>query len=105
MRELRIGLLWHQFGRPNLGVDALSRSNIAILRAAAASIGVKPRFVLFGKPGEDNALDDDVELGPFLRVRQLITGATRDYSEALRRCDIVVDICAGDGFTSKQTTR
>jgi hypothetical protein len=32
--EIRIGLLWHAFGRPNLGVDALSRSNVALLRAA-----------------------------------------------------------------------
>lgn len=100
MRVLRIGLLWHQLGRPNLGVDALSRSNIAILRAAAGAIGVKPCFVLFGKPGEDLTLDDDVELGPFLRVRELATANSRKYSEALKKCDIIVDICAGDGFTS-----
>lgn len=100
MRSLRIGLLWHQFGRPNLGVDALSRSNIAILRAAAGAIGAQPYFVLFGKPGEDLALDDDVELGPFLRVRDLATANTRKYQEELKKCDLIVDICAGDGFTS-----
>ncbi|KQN33771.1 hypothetical protein ASG37_16620 [Sphingomonas sp. Leaf407] len=93
-------MLWHQFGRPNLGVDALSRSNIAILRAAAESIGASARFVLFGKPGEDFALDEDVELGPFLRVRELATFNTRKYRDELKKCDLIVDICAGDGFTS-----
>lgn len=100
MRELRIGLLWHQFGRPNLGCDALSRSNIAILRSAALSLGVKPRFVLFGKPGQAKSLDSDVENGPFLRMRELATLNTREYMDGLRSCDIIVDICAGDGFTS-----
>lgn len=100
MRDLRIGLLWHQFGRPNLGVDALSRSNIAILRAAAASVDATAHFVLFGKPGEDFALDPDVKHGPFLRVRELATMNTRKYRDELKKCDLIVDICAGDGFTS-----
>lgn len=100
MRELRIGLLWHQFGRPNLGCDALSRSNIAILRAAALSLGFKPSFLLFGKPGQAKSLESDVENGAFLRVRHLVTLNTREYMEGLRSCDIIVDICAGDGFTS-----
>ncbi|SFN67053.1 Polysaccharide pyruvyl transferase family protein WcaK [Sphingomonas sp. OK281] len=100
MRSLRIGLLWHQFGRPNLGVDALSRSNIAILRAAAAAAGAKPHFILFGKPGEDLTIADDIELGPFLRVRDLATANTRNYRNELNKCDLIVDICAGDGFTS-----
>lgn len=100
MQAMRIGLLWHQFGRPNLGVDALSRSNIAIVRAAAASLGIKPNFVLFGKPGDDFDLDDDIEIGPFLRVREILTFRSRRYRGALADCDLLIDICAGDGFTS-----
>lgn len=97
--EIRIGLLWHAFGRPNLGVDALSRSNVALLRAACLRAGLTPRFVLLGKPGTDQPTDVDIEQGPYLRIRQLLTGSGGAYFDALRRCDLIVDICAGDGFT------
>ncbi|MBH0114334.1 polysaccharide pyruvyl transferase family protein [Novosphingobium sp. YJ-S2-02] len=95
---MRIGLLNHAFGRPNLGVDALSRSNIAILRSAAQRAGVEPEFVLFGKPGGDAPTDPDVSQGEFLRLRQLATGKAGPYRRAIGACDLVVDICAGDGF-------
>lgn len=99
MPKLRIGLLNHAFGRPNLGVDALSRSNIAILRSACEKVGVEPKFVLFGKPGGESPNEPDVEQGKFLRLRQLFTGRFVDFRREIARCDLLVDICAGDGFT------
>ncbi|MCJ2183122.1 polysaccharide pyruvyl transferase family protein [Novosphingobium sp. 1949] len=95
----------HAFGRPNLGVDALSRSNIAILRSACMAAGIKPTFVLFGKPGTDAPTDSDVTQGPFLRLRQLVTGRFGEFRQAIANCDLVVDICAGDGFTDIYGTK
>lgn len=95
---MRIGLLNHAFGRPNLGVDALSRSNIAILRRACERAGLEARFVLLGKPGGDAPSDADVEQGAFLRLRQLFTGRWEPFRRQVAECDLVVDICAGDGF-------
>src|SRR5262245_30728852 len=95
---LRIGLLWHAFGWPNLGVDALSRTNIAILRAAAERVGETAEFLLLGKPGNGGPTGPDIRQGPYLRIRNLIDGKLGDYTAALRSCDLIVDICAGDGF-------
>ncbi|GEM_PF-2430056 len=43
---LRIGLLWHAFGWPNLGVDALMQKNVDFYRtmAEADHIGEKLKF-------------------------------------------------------------
>lgn len=46
--DFSILLLWHTIGHGNLGVDALARSNIALLRSAAARAGVTPRFITTG---------------------------------------------------------
>lgn len=97
--EIRIGLLWHAFGWPNLGVDALSRSNVALLREACEQVGLTPQFVLLGKPGTDAPSDSDIEQAPYLRIGNLLTGRAGPYFAALHTCDVVVDICAGDGFT------
>lgn len=97
--EIRIGLLWHAFGWPNLGVDALSRSNVSLLRDACEKAGLTPRFVMLGKPGTDGPSDLDIEQAPYLRIKNLLTGRAGPYFAALRTCDVVVDICAGDGFT------
>lgn len=98
IKEIRIGLLWHAFGWPNLGVDALSRSNLAVMRLACAKEGVKPHFVLLGRAGTDHPAEDDIEQGPYLRVRELFSKRMQTYFKAVKRCDLIVDICAGDGF-------
>lgn len=97
---LRIGLLWHAFGWPNLGVDALSRTNIAILGAAAERAGENAEFVLLGKPGNGAPTGPNIEQAPHFRIRNLVDGRIGDYTRAVKSCDLIVDICAGDGFTS-----
>jgi polysaccharide pyruvyl transferase WcaK-like protein len=99
MEELRIGLLNHAFGRPNLGVDALSRSNIAIIRSVCAAQGIQPRFTLFGKPGSIEPEVPDIVAGRHLRIRELPFGGFRRFRSELADCDLIVDICAGDGFS------
>lgn len=100
MKVFRIGLLWHGFGWPNLGVDALSRTNISLLRSAANKVGVKAEFILLSKPGNTIPIEPDIQQGPYFRIRNCLQGKLGDYKDALKSCDMIVDICAGDGFTS-----
>jgi len=99
MRPLHVGLLWHAFGHPNLGVDALARANAALIGEAAASLGLRPTFVTLGSAASGNApMPADVTAGPHPSIRELALGRSR-FLEAIRRCDIVFDIGEGDSFT------
>ncbi len=98
-RALHIALPWHAIGHGNLGIDALTRSNIAILRAAAARIGREVRFTtLCAAPATDVVLPDDVTIGPMPRLRAALTGRS-PFLAVLRDADLVVDIGEGDSWT------
>lgn len=96
---ITIGLVWHSMNSDNLGVGALTVSNIAVLRAAAAKLGLTPHFVIIGwnDPRPHYAKLDDVEMVP-LRLRHLVApgGPLRS---ALSRIDVAFDIGGGDSFT------
>lgn len=98
-RPLHIALPWHAIGHGNLGIDALTRSNIAILRAAAARIGRQVRFTtLCAAPAAGVALPDDVTIGPMPSPRAALTGRS-PFLAVLRDADLVVDIGEGDSWT------
>lgn len=97
-KPLTIGLLWHTLGHGNLGVDALTRANIAILEAAASAANRNARFVLLGTPGlPDSALTNVVQ-GPEARLKPLLKGHS-PFLSTIRECDLVVDIGEGDSWT------
>lgn len=98
-RRITIGLIWHSMNSDNLGVGALTLSNIAILRAAAARLGLKPHFLILGwrDPRPWYAEFEDVENIP-LRTRDLARPGGK-LGQALARCDIAFDIGGGDSFT------
>ena len=97
--SLTIGLLWHSVNSDNLGVGALTVSQIEILKAAAAEIGVELNFRVLGwkdqRPVYVSAAN--IENVP-LRTRDLVPVVGGFAAEA-RRCDIVLDIGAGDSFS------
>jgi len=96
---LRVGLPWHTLGHGNLGVDALTRANIAIVKAAAERICREVELVTlcsFGQVGEAN-VPPGVTVGPQPRIKPLLAGKS-DYLAALRRCDLVLDIGEGDSW-------
>lgn len=99
MQPVTIGLLWHSMNSDNLGVGALTLSNIAILRRACAAEGLEPRFLILGWRDPRPWYEDwsDVEMTP-LRLRH-IPGPGGPLKEGLKRCDIVFDIGGGDSFT------
>jgi polysaccharide pyruvyl transferase WcaK-like protein len=83
----------------NLGVGALTVSNVAVLRRAAANLGLVPHFLIIGwrDPRPWYFEQDDIENIP-VRLRHL-PAPGGPVGQALKRCDLVFDIGGGDSFT------
>ncbi|MEO0370913.1 MAG: polysaccharide pyruvyl transferase family protein [Pseudomonadota bacterium] len=94
-----IALMWHSMNSDNLGVGALTLSNMALLRRAAAEAGRSPQFIALGwrdpRPWYEEF--DDLENVP-LRTRHLPRPGG-PLGDAIKRSDIVFDIGGGDSFT------
>ena len=98
-RSLSVGLLWHAINSGNLGVGALTVSNIALAREAAASLGLSPRFTVMGFVDRNAPVyvaGDDIRSLP-INGRALLPGG--DFARSLAGVDCVLDIGAGDSFT------
>lgn len=96
---MTIGLLWHSMHSGNLGVGALTVSNIEIVERAARRLGIVPRFIVVGwqdKLPRYQAHPEVEVVG--LRMKDFVNPCTGLYA-ILRRCDVVLDIAAGDSFT------
>ena len=94
--EIKIGLLWHSSNSGNLGVGALTVGNMAIIREVAASLGLVPRFTIFGSADTGPAYIDDVEVFP-LTARTMLD--PRGFGQRVGQLDCVLDIGGGDSFT------
>jgi polysaccharide pyruvyl transferase WcaK-like protein len=94
-----IALMWHSMNSDNLGVGALTLSNMALLRRAAAEAERTPRFIALGwrDPRPWYEIFDDLENVP-LRTRHLPRPGG-PLGAAIGRADIVFDIGGGDSFT------
>jgi polysaccharide pyruvyl transferase WcaK-like protein len=97
---ITIGLLWHSLSSDNLGVGALTESQIAICRDAAERVGVQVRFVVFGTQGRlrYGPNDGSVRIGNRMSIKQMLMGRSAFLTE-LDDCDLVLDIGEGDSFT------
>ena len=98
VKTISIGLLWHSANSGNLGVGALTVSNLALARQAAAEAGLSPRFRILGfvDPGAPPyVVDPDVELLP-LNAKAMLPGGR--YWRGLADLDCVLDIGGGDSF-------
>jgi colanic acid/amylovoran biosynthesis protein len=103
--SLIIGLLWHSVNSGNLGVGALTVSNLAIIRQACAELGITPNFIILGFSDANQAdyvVGDDVEFVPITGRSILPNG---DYGKAIRKCDIIIDIGGGDSWTDIYSSR
>jgi polysaccharide pyruvyl transferase WcaK-like protein len=97
-RPLIIGLLWHSATSDNLGVGALTLSQIAIVRKVAGELGLSVSFMILGwrDPRPSYVTGSDVKVVG-LRSRDLIRPKS-GLPAHVRRCDLVLDIGAGDSF-------
>lgn len=99
MQHVTIGLLWHSANSGNLGVGALTLGSIALLRRACAAANRTPHFVILGfaDAGQPRYVDGpDIEFIVIDARAMLPCGI---YDQALRRCDLLVDIGGGDSWT------
>lgn len=94
-----IALMWHSMNSDNLGVGALTISNLALLRRAAAQAGRDPQFIALGWRDPRPWYEDfeDLENVP-LRTRHLVRPGG-PLGDAIKRANIVFDIGGGDSFT------
>lgn len=94
-----VGLAWHSLNPGNLGIDALSRTDISIIDAAAENAGVKVEYILMGNPSRKHIKlsDKRISIGPRPSLKRYFTGRDK-YAAAVRKCDLVIDIGEGDSF-------
>lgn len=97
--DLTIGLLWHSFTSDNLGVGALSESQISLLDRAAESLGVRLRFIVFGTEGARSyfPVGRIISQGNKISLKDLVLCRSHFFSD-LKQCDLVLDIGEGDSF-------
>lgn len=93
---LKIALIYHSARNDNLGVGALTVSEVAILRSVAEKIGTRLRIILVDSGGQRPVYlhGDDIDIR---EVREL-----REFGRVLgifREADLVIDIGGGDSFS------
>lgn len=99
MKPITIGLLWHSLSSGNLGVGALTESNIAILRQVAESLGQRVRFIVLGTGSATiPELADELRAAGHHLENHKIRLFRPCFREKISECDLVVDIGEGDSF-------
>lgn len=95
---IQVGLLWHSLRSCNLGVGALTLSNIAILRSAARRAGRDIALTVVGYGGPLHYSPSDGPVGEYLirSSKDLLPGSP--LRTTLQKCDVVLDIAAGDSW-------
>ena len=94
---IRVCLLGHSSNSDNLGVGALTASQVAILRDAAREADLDLHIVIMDwkDPRAPYVTGDDIEIIP-CSGKDLLNPFK--YFRQLRRADIVIDIGGGDSF-------
>ena len=96
-KVLQIGLLWHSVNSENLGVTALTFANIAIVEQVAAELGVAVGFTVLSWKDAGAAQLEAANISVFaMRAKDLVRPG--GLFERCRRCDMILDISAGDSF-------
>ena len=95
---MRIALLWHSLSSGNLGIGALTLSNVALLSEVGREQGIELQFTIIGmEEGEaEISIENQVDsLG--IHTRSLFSPS--GVFSRLRKCHCIIDINAGDSFT------
>jgi polysaccharide pyruvyl transferase WcaK-like protein len=99
-QTVTIGLMWHSMSSDNLGVGALTESNIGILDECARRVGVTAEYIVFGTSGSHPLVlsHNRVRQGGHLSLKKALMRRTT-FIDDVRACDFVFDIGEGDSFT------
>lgn len=97
--QITVGLLWHSPKSENLGVGALTMSQIALLNDIAERLGVTIDVVLIGWiVGEAIPVDYGIRETCHVNLKKLL-GLDRSLLTLLEKCDLILDIGEGDSFS------
>ena len=98
---ITVGLLWHSFSSDNLGVGALSVSQILLLEKIAARNGIEVTYKIVGTRGDKHYLPTEIHsktetlrFSPANLINPRIS-----FLKLFSNCDFVIDIGEGDSFT------
>ena len=94
-KELSVGLLWHSTNSGNLGVGALTVSNMAIASGAAERAGLNARFTVIGFRDRSR----EYVRVPSLAIDRCSLLRPGGFWNELGKLDCVLDIGGGDSFT------
>ena len=94
---LRVGLLWHSLASGNLGVDALTVADLAILEEELTARGVVGKFTIIGM--RDNFDKTKAYGHRVLVIDRKSIASPGGYWRELASLDCIVDIGGGDSFT------
>lgn len=98
---MKLGLLWHSFSSGNLGVGALSLSNLLLIDEAARRQGITPEFLLIGSSGPCHYPPEGARFRyDFIEFNErTLLSNPHGLFAALRSCDAIFDIGEGDSFS------
>lgn len=97
---ITVGLLWHSLSSSNLGVGALTESNIAIIRGVAESLGIRVNFIVLGTGSETlPELEKELRAAGHDLDNNKIRIYRKNFRNQIRRCNLVIDIGEGDSFS------
>ena len=90
----KIGLLYHGYHSPNLGLDALSTAHVMLLEDICNHMKIKPIFLNFYSM-ENEKVEGEYK-SEFLNIPNR---KNLNMIMQFRKCDLVLDISSGDSFT------
>lgn len=94
---LNVGLLFHGASSDNLGVGALTQSQVEILRAIGRSTGIEISVTIFDWESTREPYVTGVDISHQTLSSEIMRNP-RKLVGLFRACDVLVDIGAGDSF-------
>ncbi|KXB30544.1 hypothetical protein AT959_14555 [Dechloromonas denitrificans] len=100
-RSIIVGLLWHSMASGNLGVVALTFSQIAIVKEAAERAGKTVKIKVFGWQLDGSIpMPDGFEEIEYIGVNAKALLSPGSYlRKSLTSCQVVLDVGEGDSFS------
>ena len=104
MKKITVGLISHYFIDSNLGCVALSICNMLLLDRAAREMGIKIKYIILVNEKiaqvELDFINSEYEYRVYSSTKETIKHPIKLIkSNIFNDCDIVFNLCAGDGFT------
>ncbi|HCL15413.1 MAG TPA: polysaccharide pyruvyl transferase family protein, partial [Pseudomonas sp.] len=98
---MKFGLLWHSFSSGNLGVGALSISNMLLIDEAARKCGITPEFLIIGSSGPCDYPPSTERFNyEFIEFNEkALLKNPHGLYRAIASCDAIFDIGEGDSFS------